>query len=157
FRSDLEHLVDRSSRHPMAAGYGDHPVEPAIFLGCRLIVRRGAHIVFRRTDVLTTRHAVHHFLWPMTHAEIRHANENAIIGLHHQAHIQSRRAVTTQRLPVAAARKNFAAQPLAFETATSDFAHTSVVAGCRADHTGRFDLDLEYKQRLITHRGHVAR
>src|SRR5438552_19084950 len=113
----------------MAAGYGDHPVEPAIFLRRRLIVRRGPHIVFRRTDILTTRHAVHHFLWPMTHAEIRHADQSAIVGLHHHAYIQSDRAVASQRLPVAAARKNFGAQPLTFETAAGDLAHAAVAAG----------------------------
>src|SRR5437867_3189009 len=101
---DFEYLIDRAACHPMTVRDRNNPVEPAVFLGCCFIVRSRPHVVFGRTDALASGQTVHHFLWTMTHAEIRHADESAVVGLQEQADIQGGRAVASQRLPVAPAR-----------------------------------------------------
>src|SRR6266571_2617264 len=58
---NLADLIDRAARHAMAVCNGDDEVEPAVFLGCGLVIRRDAHVVFGRTHALTARDAVHYF------------------------------------------------------------------------------------------------
>ena len=141
----------------MTVAHGNDAVEPTVFLGRCFKVRRHAHVVFGRTDVLTAREPVHDLFWAVAHTEISHADQGAVIGLHHQPHIYGDCAVTPQRLPVAAAGDDLAAQPLAFETAAGDFANAPVIAWRCADHTGRFDLDMEYQQRLVAQHAYLSR
>src|SRR5436309_3358973 len=121
----------------MAVCDGDDAVEPVVFPGRGFEVQGGAHVVFRRVYVLTTRNTIQHFLWPVADASIGYGNQLAIVGFHHQTHVQSGRAITPQRLPVASTRKNPAAQPLALKTPAGDFADAPVMAGRGADDAGR--------------------
>src|SRR5512138_162216 len=109
FRDDsknLEHLIDRTAGDAMAISNGDNSVEPSIFFGSSLVIWSGSHVILRRVHVLPARDAVQDFLRPMAYAEIGHANQHAVVGLHHQPHIQGRRTVGSQRLPVTATRTN---------------------------------------------------
>src|SRR5881409_326417 len=76
--------VDGSSGHAVPISHGDDAVEPTVFLGRCLKVRRHAHVVFGRTDVFTAREPVHDLFWAVAHTEISHADQGAVIGLHHQ-------------------------------------------------------------------------
>src|SRR5262245_59734448 len=118
-------------------------IEPAIFLGRRFIVWRRAHVVFRRTDFVAARNPIHHFFGPVTHPEIRHADQCVVVGLHYQSYIERRGSVRSQRLPVASTRKNLAAQSFAFEAASGDFTDSPVIAWSRADDAWWVHLDLK--------------
>src|SRR6185369_88257 len=102
----------------------------AVFLRRRLERRRDAQIIVGGLDDFAAGDAVEHLFRPVAQARIAHADDRVVVGLEHDAHVQEPGAVAgPDRLPVAAAGQERAAQALAFETAAGDDADAPVDAG----------------------------
>ena len=86
----------------------------------------------------------------MPNAEVRHSDERTVCGLEDKPHVERRAAVLTHRLPVVAAFKHLAGQPLAVERAAGHHSDAAIDAGRSAQEicSGR-------RSRRITNNGRV--
>src|SRR5262249_9599094 len=121
-------------------------IQPSVFLGRCFETRRDAEIVFRRVHIFTAREPFHYFFRSMAHTLVCHPDKRAIIGLHDEPHIDRRRSIAAERLPVAAAGNDLASQTLALEAAASNLTDAPIIAGSCADQIWRIHVNPEDEQ-----------
>src|SRR5580704_15439662 len=154
----LEHLIDRPFGQTVADADADDVVEPAVFLRRRLEGRRDSQIIVGGLDHFAAGDAVEHFLRAVAEAGIAHADNRVVVGLEHDAHVEEPGAVARpDRLPVAAAGQQRAAQTLALEAAAGDDTDAPVDAGRLADIDRRLHFKEQREDRPHLKLGHLLR
>src|SRR6202034_2242212 len=102
--------------------------------------------------------AVEHILGAVAYARVGHADDMAVVGLEHDAHVEHPGAVARpDGLPVAAAGKKRAAQAFAFETAAGDDADAPVDARRFADIDRRLHVEQQDEERTHAQLAHFLR
>jgi hypothetical protein len=120
--------------------------------------RRDPQIVVCRLDHLAAGDAVEHILRAVAHAAVGHANDVLVVSLEHDAHVEHPRSIPgSDRLPIASAGQQGAAQTLAFKTAAGYNADASVDARRVADIDRRLNIEQQDEQGAHTQLRHFSR
>src|SRR5439155_1059320 len=110
---DLVNRVDGARGAPIAARYGEQPVQERVLRVSGLEARRGPEVVSRRVDALAAPERGDHVRWPVAKPERLHMDEGAVFRLECQTQIELENAVSPEEGPITATRQDLSAQPWA--------------------------------------------
>src|SRR5262249_21585441 len=154
----LEHLIDRPFGQTVADADADDVVKPAVFLRRGLEGRGDAQIIVGGLDHFAASNAVEYLFGAVAQARIAHADDGVVVGLEDDAYIEEPGAVAgPDRLPVATAGQQRAAQALALEAAAGDDADAPVDTGRLTDIDRRLHFEEQREDRPHLKLGHFLR